>query len=178
LPSWREPARLLFLILALFVAVELGQDAYRWIAYRGERAQLRDIGPVLDSAGVAMVRGDLRIDSLRAVIAGRDRELDRMSKSLDRYTSHSVDGSVPIQIYGAYRRDLARYNHSVDERNRLIREYQLVSGRRSDAAQRYYLLADSMRALAKRMGDPYYEVPLPAELAVKHGVRPPKAASR
>ena len=61
---------------------------------------------------------------------------------------------------------------SVRRRNDKLGEWRAVVESNHAAADRYNLLADSMRSVAARMGDPYYAVPSPVELAVAHGIRP------
>ncbi|HET7321060.1 MAG TPA: hypothetical protein VFI96_01035 [Longimicrobiaceae bacterium] len=173
--AWREPARIVVIILALFAAVEVGRDAYRWVAYRGERASMRALSPALEISGLNVMRSGLRVDSLRARIDARDRVLDRMRAEIDRYEKQSAGEGVPEEVYESYRSTIEAYNSQVAERNGWLRELQEALRRNAVAAERYTTLADSMRSLAVRMGDAYYQVPTPSELALKHGLRPPSA---
>lgn len=167
-----SPVRLLVVLLALFLSVQLARDAYSWFAYRDERDALRGMSGALEEAGVALMRTGLEVDSLRARVLEMDRQLDRSRAALEVYERQAVGGGIPADLYGAYRRDLDRYNAQVAERNAVLRTLEAEAVRNRAAAHRYNRLADSIRSLARRMGDPYYQVPSPAELAVKHGLKP------
>jgi hypothetical protein len=77
-------------------------------------------------------------------------------------------------VYQRYRADLTRYNRHVTERNARLADWQEIQARHNAAASRYTLLADSLNALATRMGDPYYAVPTPAEAAIERGIIKPQ----
>jgi hypothetical protein len=169
---WRSRVESVLVVVALVAALKVAHELYRWVAYADERAQLRELTPAIDSAGVRVVRTQLQTDSLKSAIEALDRGLDSVRRAVAAYEGKSVDGKVPERLYPAYRRRLDAYNEAVRRRNDKLGEWRAVVESNHAAADRYNLLADSMRSVAARMGNPYYEVPSPVELAVAHGIRP------
>lgn len=163
---------LLFLLLVI-AGVKLSEQVYRWLAYGEERAAVKEMREQLVTAGSDIVVLRAASDSMRAVMQAHDAGLEREHRSLQRYNLLARDGTLPPDLYARYRRDLARYNLHVTERNSRLRDWQEVQARYNAAADRYNLLADSIRQLAARMGEPYYAVPTPAEAAIERGVLQP-----
>lgn len=176
--GWRSRARSVLAVLTLVLALKVGQELYRWIAFADERSRLRALAGTLDSAGVGAVRARVRADSLRRDIEAMDRQLDGVRAALAPYERRAVDGAIPEALYPAYRARLDDYNRAVRRRNvRLAAWREAVEASRA-ALGRYEVVADSMRALAEAMGDPYYQVPSPVEVATRHGLAPPGARPR
>lgn len=169
---WRSRVESVLAVVALVVGLKVAHELYRWVIYADERARLRELTTAIDSAGVRVVRTQLETDSLQSTIEALDRGLDSARRAVAAYERKSVDGKIPERLYAAYRRRLDAYNQAVRRRNGKLDEWRTVVESNHTAADRYNLLADSMRAVAASMGDPYYQVPSPVELAVQHGIRP------
>jgi hypothetical protein len=168
-------------VLALVVVFKLANELYHWVAYADERSRLSDLSGAIDSAGVRVVRTQIAADSLQHVVEEMDRGLDGARRAVAEFEGRSVDGAIPRRIYAEYRKRLDAYNLAVRTRNARLAAWREVVESNHDASARYNTIADSMRAVATRMGEPYYEVPSPIELAVKHGLignREPKAGNR
>src|SRR5215218_11049819 len=99
---------------------------------------------------------------MRAILRAEDEALEAEERVLRRYDSYASGGGLPPDVYERYRGDLTRYNRHVTERNARLADWQEIQARHNAAASRYTVLADSLNALATRMGDPYYTVPTPA----------------
>jgi hypothetical protein len=164
---------LLFLLLVV-IGVKLSDSLYRWVAYGPERAQVTQMRRELVDAGAGIMRTRQESDSMRTVLRHEDDELEREQHALRRYDDFAHDGALPADLYERYRRDLTRYNAHVAERNGKLGVWQEVQARNHSAVSRYNVLADSIRELATRMGDPYYAVPTPAEAAIERGVIKPE----
>ncbi|CAN5535813.1 hypothetical protein BH24GEM3_BH24GEM3_09430 [soil metagenome] len=169
-PSRR--AKGLLLILALVVAAQLGRALYRWFEFGEERAQLTALREQVVDAGVEVLRTQARADTLRGRIREEDEALETRRRTIERYSSYARNGGLSAQLYGAYRAELEQFNARVRERNRRADEWAEVVARNQEAVRRYNLLADSIRALAASIGDPYYPVPLPVEAAAERGIIP------
>jgi hypothetical protein len=169
---WRSRVQSVLAVVVLVAVLKVAHELFRWVAYADERARLHELTPAIDSAGVAVVRTQMKTDSLQAAIEALDRGLDEVRHSVAEYEQKSVDGKIPERLYPAYRSRLDAYNQAVRHRNQKLEEWRAVVDSNHAAADRYNLLADSMRAVAARMNDPYFQVPSPVELAVQHGIRP------
>ena len=164
---------LLFLLLVI-VGVKLSDSVYRWLRFGPEREQVKALSVRLVDAGAQMVRTRQESDSMRAVLHAADAVLEREQQALRRYDALAHDGALPPDVYERYRADLTRYNRHVTERNARLADWQEIQARHNAAASRYTVLADSLNALATRMGDPYYTVPTPAEAAIERGIIKPQ----
>jgi hypothetical protein len=167
---------LLFLLLVI-IGVKLSEELYRWAAFREERVQVKTLRDSLVEAGAEIVRTREGSDSMRAVMTGEDAELERELRALRRYNRLARGGSLPADLYARYREELDRHNLHVTERNARLRDWQRILARNHAAVDRYNVLADSIRELATRMGDPYYAVPTPAEAAMERGLIKPEPAT-
>jgi hypothetical protein len=160
---------LLFLLLVI-LGVKLSDSVYRWLRFGPERAQVQVLRNGLVDAGAQYVRTRQAGDSMRAILRADDEQLEVEERRLRRYDDQASGGGLPPDVYQQYRADLTRYNRHVTERNAQLAAWQEIQARHNAAASRYTLLADSLNALATRMGDPYYAVPTPAEAAIERGV--------
>jgi len=164
---------LLFLLLVV-IGIKVSDSAYKWVRFRTEREQVRRMRAELVDAGADIVRTRQASDSMRAVLRTEDAALETEQRALRRYDDYAHDGALPTDLYERYRADLTRYNEHVASRNQKLTGWQDVLGRNHVVVSRYNLLSDSIRDLAGRMGDPYYEVPSPAEAAIERGVIKPE----
>lgn len=162
--------RPLLTVLAAVIALKLGQQLFQYYAYQEERAALTTMREQLVDLGVEVVTTRLRADSLRTEIKEADAKLQEGRRTVDRYGRYADGGALPGDVYANYRKDLLRYNKAVTERNKRLRTYQEVVDRNHAATDRYNRLADSMAALAARIGDPYYPIPRPVEAATERGL--------
>ncbi|HEX2202160.1 MAG TPA: hypothetical protein VHG91_02625 [Longimicrobium sp.] len=163
---------LVFLLLVIG-GVKLSEQLYRWAAYGDERAELKSLRGRLAESGAAIMRTGAEADSLRDEIRVEDEELEAEQRAVRRYNGYATNGALPHELYVRYREDLTRYNGHVAERNEKLRAWQEVVARKHAAVDRYNGLADSIRGVAERMGEPYYPVPTPLEAAVESGMLKP-----
>jgi hypothetical protein len=164
---------LLFLLLVI-LGVKLSDSVYRWLRFGPERAQVQVLRTRLVDAGAQYIGTRQAGDSMRAILRAEDAQLEVEEQRLRRYDSYATGGSLPPDVYQRYRDDLTRYNRHVTERNARLADWQEIQARQNAAASRYSVLADSLNALATRMGDPYYAVPTPAEAAIERGIIKPQ----
>ena len=161
--------RFLLLVMGLVVAVNLGRQGYRWFAHADERADLRHLSVQLDSSGLLVVRTGVEAARLREEIEEADAWLAEQREALDAAERRAGGGGVSPVLYEGYRRALDRYNAGVHDRNRLFEEWRTVVAENHTAVDRYNATADSMRAVGARMGEPYLDIPSPAEVAARKG---------
>ncbi|HET7463227.1 MAG TPA: hypothetical protein VFJ82_18375 [Longimicrobium sp.] len=167
----------LLFVLLVVIGIKLTDSAYKWARYGPEREQVKRMRAQLVDAGASIVRTRQASDSMRAVLRAEDEALEREQRALRRYDDYAHDGALPTGLYERYRAELTRYNEHVASRNARLSEWQDVLERNHTVVSRYHLLSDSIRDLATRMGDPYYEVPTPAEAAIERGVIKPERAA-
>jgi hypothetical protein len=174
--TWRERTRAILAGLLIVVAFQSAKELYRWVAYRDERGRLRALTGTLETTGARVVATQSEAERLRRAIEARDRQLEDDRRVIARYEDRAVDGAIPEALYPAYRRHINEYNRKVGERNEWYAQWKRAVEANDRAVNRYDSLADTMRALAERMGDPYYNVPSPLELAARRGLLPPAPA--
>lgn len=162
--------RMLLLLLLVIVAGKLGAEWFRWTTSGDERAQIGALREQVVDAGVEVVRAQARADTLRMAIEREDSALEQDRLALERYTGRAHGGTLSSELYARYRRDLARYNVQVSARNQRFARWHQERARNGAAVDRYNQLSDSIRAIARRMGEPYYPVPLPVEAAAERGL--------
>jgi hypothetical protein len=156
--------------LGAIIVFQVGREAYRWYAFRDERvAIVRLRGQVVDAgAEVAFTREQLNVMGRRVETA--DSALNAEVQVLRRYSLQSDGGMLPPPLYSRYLRDRRRYDEQLTRRQQWFARWEAVQGRYHASLERYTLLADSIRGLAARIGDPYYHVPLPVEAAAERGL--------
>ena len=164
---------LLFLLLVI-IGVKLSEEVYRWAAFRDERVRVKELRASLVEAGAQIVVTRGASDSMRAVMETEDAALEKELRDLHRYNRMARGGALPTDVYARYRADLDRHNLHVGVRNERLRDWQAILARNHTAVDRYNLLADSIRDIATRMGEPYYAVPTPAEAAMERGLIKPE----
>ncbi len=160
----------LLLLLAIVAAAKLGQELYGWFAYADERAELQQLSRRLEDSGLEVIRTQLDADSLRIEIEGMDGDLAERKRSVGAFEGQVRGGALPADLYESYRAELGEYNRRVERRNALFGRWREIVFRNHAAVGRYNSLADSIRTLATRIGEPYFEIPSPAELALEHGI--------
>ena len=164
----RSPARFLLFVLLVVVGLKLSEQLYALVAFRDERAQARDLRERLLETGTELVAIRGEFDTYKQRLEAEDAKLQRELATLRRFTRM---GPLTAQVYDRYERERLRYNLHVEERNNIAREWEASARRHEASAQRYNLLADSLQALAVRMGEPYYQVPTALEAAAERTSR-------
>jgi len=104
------------------------------------------------------------------VLQQEDAGLEEERRQLMRLQHGLEAGPVSAEQYDEYRQALETYNHHVVSRNGRVQQYQTVRERYATNWERHAALADSVREIAARMGEPYYSVPTPLEAARARGV--------
>ncbi|MBW3572120.1 MAG: hypothetical protein KY467_13555 [Gemmatimonadetes bacterium] len=163
----RSPGRFLLFVVLVIVGVKLSEQAYALVAFRDERVQARELRTQLLSAGAELVDARLEADSLRRVIAAEDERLERELRVVQRFHRQARRGPMTAEDFAAYGQKLERYNLNVVSRNAVLRRLEALHQRQHAAVTRYNLLADSLHALAVKMGQPYYQVPTALEAAAE-----------
>jgi hypothetical protein len=167
--------RILAVLVAmlLIAGLRVGQQLYRYYVYAEERTAIGRLEREVEEAGLGVIDTQIRAERLRDEIERADRRLSAARDSLERLERRLLRESGTGPVARSYRDDLTVYNTDVGERNALYREWRLVVDSNHQYVHRYNLLADSIRHLATLMGEPYYPVPSPAEIAVRReGVLP------
>jgi len=164
----RSPGRFLLFVLLVIVGVKLSEQAYALVAFRDERAQARELRERLLQTGAELVAARAEFDTLKHRVEAEDSVLQKELRALRRFTRM---GSLTQQVYDRYERERLRYNLHVEERNDLAREWEASARRHESHAEQYNRLADSLQALAVRMGEPYYQVPTALEAAAERRSR-------
>lgn len=168
----RRNQRVLALValLTFIAATKLGQQIYRWAAFGEERERISALDRSLEEAGLGVIATQVRSDSIKAVIASIEEELTVSRDRLDRYERQASARAISTSVERAYRRELAAHNANIGRRNDLFRSWAGVVDVNHVHVERYNALVDSIRDLAADMGEPYYPILSPAEIASRNGV--------
>lgn len=166
----REQLRFLLSVLGLVILFLVARELYRWVAFQEERALITALRTDVVDAGAQVTVTRQQLDSLRTAVAEVDVRLEREVEVLRGYERRARHRRLPPDVYEKYLRDRARYERVLAERNALARTVTGVLTVNHAAVERYNTLADSVRAVAARVGDPYYRVPLPVEAAMERGI--------
>lgn len=159
--------------LLICVAVgKIGTELYRWNASAEERMELQRLGAALEEAGLAVIRTQVEATKRLAEIRQMDRGLRLFRGSISAQERRAVRGRMPDGLYDDYLYSLDSYNGSVAARNRRIEEWREAIARNQSEVDRYNSLADSIRSIATALGEPYFPIPTPAEVAVRNGFVP------
>lgn len=157
-------------VLLLMGGAKVGQELYRWKAYAPERTQIARLETDLEDAAWGVIATQLRADTLKRAIDEADIQLRSAQESLDTRERQARMRVSSATFESAYRDEVARYNEQVAKRNQLAGSWrETVEGNHASVA-RYNALADTIRTLALRMGEPYYPIASPAEVAARRGV--------
>lgn len=163
----RSPGRFLLFVLLVIVGVKMSEQAYALVAFRDEREAARGVRERLLHTGTQLVAARTEFDDIRRRLEAEDAALQRELAALRRFTR----SPLTQQAYERYERERLRYNVHVEERNTIVRELEASARRHEVSAQRYNFLADSLQALAVKMGEPYYQVPTALEAAAERRAR-------
>lgn len=163
-------ARTLLGLLGLLLLVRIGMELYAWGAQREERERLGAVRERLVDAGVVLIRAEAKLDSLRRELEGGNDALQEEKRALDAYETRMRREPLPPEGYALYRDRVERFNRQAELHNARLRGWNAAVARKDEALERYVVLADSARALARELGEPIYPIPSPAEAAVERGV--------
>lgn len=131
-------------------AARAAWDWVRWWRHAPERATLDRLWDRLLDTGVAVVRGQERLDSAE--------------QALQRYDAR-------LRAWGWFEpAGIVAYNRLVRERNAVAARVNALRQERQRLLLRYQTVQDSVQAVAARLGEPWFPVPLPAEAAARRGV--------
>jgi hypothetical protein len=155
-------------VLLLIVGIKLSQQLYRHYVFSEERLEIVRLEDEVEDAGLGVIGTQLRADTLRQEIDAADARLRTARRRLDRVEGELLRGAVSVQVERSYRADLSLYNEQVDQRNSLFQAWRATVDSNHVHVERYNLLVDSIRKLATVMGEPYYPIMTPAEIAVRH----------
>lgn len=164
----RSPGRFLLFVLLVILGVKLSEQGYALVAFRDERVEARVLRERLLVTGTELVEVRGEFDVLKRRLEEEDAKLHRELAALRRFTRM---GPLTPQVYERYERERLRYNLHVEERNNIAREWEASAHRHEASAQAYNVLADSLQALAVKMGEPYYQAPTALEAAAERRSR-------
>jgi chromosome segregation ATPase len=162
--------RTVFGLFLLLLALKVAGELYDWAAHRQERERLGAVRERLVDAGVALIRAEARLDTLRRELEGGSQVLEEERSALDAYEARMKTDPLPPEGYALYRDRVERFNRRAERHNAKLREWNAAVARKEEALGRYATLADSARALARALREPLYPIPSPAEAAVERGV--------
>lgn len=168
----RAGQRLLVLlaVLATIAGARVAREVYLWYAHGPERDRLRELTVELEDVGLEVVRTELAADSLRIRIEATDAILAGERADLARYEVRAERGALPTSMFREYERALQRYNAMIAERNGRYERWRAIIGRNGDAVDRYNDLAGEIRGVATAIGEPYFPIPTPPEIARRRGL--------
>ena len=166
----REPLVGLLAALLLVVGLRLAYDMYRWWAFQDERATIERLQTELEEVGLGVVTSRLGIDSVRVGIAVLDAELAEGRSEIASYERRIGGGNPSPELQTRYREALDSHNRRVRERNELVAEWRAAVRANHTYVDRYNTIADSVRLLAARLGEPHFPVRTPAEIADELGL--------
>lgn len=155
-------------LLILFLIAKAGQDLWRYFVYAEERSAIVRLEGEIRVAGLGVITTQLRADTLRRQIEAIDEGLRGTRQELDYMERSIYDLRSARDVEAVYRAELEEYNAEVGRRNALFEAWRSTVDSNHQHVERYNLLTDSIRALATAMGEPYYPIPSPAEIAARH----------
>lgn len=159
-----------FVLLATVVLVLGGRIGYQlitWYQAAPERELLVSLEAELEDAAVGLITTQVASDTLKEAIEAVDVELGRGRQLLD-----NLEGRPGFRggADATYLRELREFNRKVVARNQMVEDWRSTVANNHSHVDRYNMLADSIRSVATRMGEPYYPVRTPAEIATARGV--------
>lgn len=158
------------IVLLTIAGGKLGGEIYRWYAYAPERAELARLEDALSEAGLGVIGTQVGADTLRRVIERLDTELSETRRSLSRYDRLAIREGFSPALETLYEDGLSSYNERVAARNALFSQWRSVVDENHGFVERYNRLVDSIRVVAQEMGEPYYPIHSPAEIAERYGL--------
>jgi len=161
------------LVLLLVAGVKFAQQLYHYYAFSEERVELVRLQGLMETEGLGVIGTQLPADSLRLLIEAADEKLESVRGHLDRIERRLSLGASGVRDESTYRDELAGYDALVSARNASFLDWRAIVDSNHAHVDRYNLLADSIRRLATGIGEPYFPIPSPAEIAVRHEAAAP-----
>ncbi|MQA92753.1 MAG: hypothetical protein GEU90_21450 [Gemmatimonas sp.] len=167
----RRRERLLAVAAVILLAgtLKLTQQVYRWVVFADERTLIGRVEEQLEDAALGIIQSQISADSLRLLIDTLDADLESRRERLERYEPPALQEGISRSTESSLRADVARYNQRIGERNELLLAWRATVDSNHEYVERYNLLADSVRILATKMGESYYPISSPAEIAERRG---------
>lgn len=166
----RDRIAVLLAVLLFIGLAKIGQQVYRWQAFSAERVAIGRLEGELELSALGVIGTQITADSLRRAILDADETLGAAQRRLDRVDSDVLGTSLPRAQEMVYRRNLGDYNEQVARRNELVKRWRETLEENHVHVDRYNAVADSIRGLADRMGEPFYPIRSPAEIAATRGL--------
>jgi predicted nucleic acid-binding Zn-ribbon protein len=163
----RERLISMLVVLLLLAGAKLVQQLYSFYASKEERIEIARLEMGIEDAGFGIISTQIEADSLLEEVRRLDEELRAGRTRIEELERRLVGGSVTLAEERSYRERLAAHNGRVDERNAIYRRWRATVDNNSTYVERYNAIADSIRALANALGEPYYPILSPAEIAVR-----------
>lgn len=155
--------------LAVLGVFRLGEQLYSWHVFAPERAEISHLEEDLERAALGVIATQVRADTLRKALQALDLELRQARGRVDLAERDARDGSPAEATASEYRQALGSYHRRVSQRNALFRSWRQTLEENQKNVIRYNQLVESIRELAERMGEAYYPIRTPAEIAVLRG---------
>ena len=168
--SARDRLTAVMVVLLLLGGAKLAHELYRFYAFRAERIEITRLEAGVEREGFGIITSQLRADTLRQAVQSADEELRAARAELEGYERQVWRGDLAPVVEQSYRDRLAAYNRRVSERNALFQDWRASVEANRGHIERYQELAERIRSLAAAMGEPYYPVLTPAEIAARRGL--------
>jgi hypothetical protein len=170
--TMRRRDRILFVVLTLVLlgSFRVGQQLFRWYAFSEERVELARLEAALEEEALGIVSTRLDAETLRRRVEVLDSELRERRQQLDASERQLVTLRPERSSAVRFQTELELYNQRVGERNSVFGDWRNTLLRNQEHVWRYNILVDSIRAAAERMGEPFYPIRTPAEIAATRGV--------
>lgn len=165
--SGRARTLVLLATVVLVIGGRIGYQLLNWYRSAPDRELLISLEAELEDAAVGLITTQVASDTLKEAIESADIDLGRSRQLLDNLEARpGFRGGADA----TYLRELREFNRKVAARNRMVEDWREAVANNHTHVDRYNLLADSIRSVARRMGEPYYSVRTPAEIATARGV--------
>jgi hypothetical protein len=166
-----RPRVLGLLVFVLAIAlIQIAESLYFWYSYHEERLHLVELREELVDEGAEMIRAQLEAEQIREHLAVADSLLTQRRLQMGEVWGSARSGARVRSAYAAGLQELDAINLEIRRRNERLDRLNSTVRRRNEAAVRYHVLADSIRSLAVRAGEPYFSVPIPAQAAAERGI--------
>ena len=165
--SHRDRFLAMVVVLLLIAGAKVAQQLFRFYASRDERIEIVRLESRIDEAGAGIIATRVRADSLRTAVEAMDDELREGRDRLDRIEHRLLSGPATTAQEAAYLGELGIHNALVTERNAVYREWRTSVDSHADFIGSYNAIVDSIRSLAIAIGEPYYPISSPAEIATQ-----------
>lgn len=157
----------MLVVLLLLAGAKVAQQLFRFYASRDERVEIARLELRIGDAGAGIVATKVRADSLRAAVESMDNELRAGRDRLELTERRLLSGPATAAQENAYLEELGIHNDLVTGRNAVYREWRASVDSHGNFIRSYNAIVDSIRSLAVAIGEPYYPISSPAEIATE-----------